>query len=51
MGKEYRSFEDARKFVRSLKLRNQNDWSQFSKSGNKPNDIPTTPARYYQKEL
>ena len=43
--RKHRSFEDARKFVRSLKLRNQNDWSQFSKSGNKPDNIPSTPAK------
>ncbi len=50
MKKQFRDFKEARKFVHSLKLRNQNDWSQFSKSGNKPNDIPTTPARSYKKE-
>jgi len=45
---QFRSFEDARKFVQSLNLKNQKEWRQYIKSGNKPNDIPSTPARTYK---
>ena len=45
--KKYRSFEEARKFVRSLKLKDNSEWKKFTKSGNKPNDIPANPYQTY----
>lgn len=50
MKKEFQSFEDAREFVHSLGIKNQKSWATYYKSGNKPEDIPTTPARSYKKE-
>jgi len=41
MKKEYRSFKKAREFAQSLSLKNQKEWNNFCKSGNKPDDIPT----------
>jgi hypothetical protein len=32
----YKPFEEAREFVRSLGLKNQKQWSEYSKSGKKP---------------
>lgn len=46
---EYRSFEDARAFVRSLKLANHRDWRAFCKSGKKPENIPTAPEKVYKE--
>jgi hypothetical protein len=43
----WRSFEDARKFALSLKLKSPRDWSNFSKSGKRPNDIPANPREPY----
>jgi len=49
--KEYRSFKDAKKFVRSLKLKGaKNSWGEYSKSGKRPNDIPSNPNLPYKKE-
>ena len=48
--REYRSFKEARKFIRSLNLKNQNDWKEYCKSGNKPDDIPSHPQVIYKKE-
>ena len=48
--RQYRSFEEARKFVQGLKLKNTNDWKKYCKSGDKPNDIPKTPDQKYKKE-
>ena len=48
--REYRTFEEARKFVRSLALKDQAAWQRYSKSGKKPDDIPSTPAMCYRKE-
>ncbi len=48
--KKYRSFEDARRFVQSLGLKNTQDWRKYGNSGNKPNDIPWGPYLVYKKE-
>ena len=46
---EYRSFEEARKFVQSLNLKNNKEWQEYCKSGNKPDDIPSTPWKVYKE--
>jgi hypothetical protein len=46
-----RPFEDARKFVRSLKLKGTSAWQEYCKSGNKPKDIPGNPGLAYPKEF
>ena len=41
-------FEEARKYVRSLGLKNQHDWGDFLKSNNRRFDIPTDINGYYK---
>jgi adenylate cyclase class IV len=48
--KVYRSFEDAREFVRALNLKSTKEWQEYCKSGNKPDDIPTAPNGTYKKD-
>ena len=48
--REYKSFEDARKFVRSLKLKNWNEWYQYAKSDEKPDDVPSEPRLTYRNK-
>jgi hypothetical protein len=48
--KIFRSFLEAREFVRKLGLKNQKEWSVYRKSGNKPDDIPSNPNATYKKE-
>ena len=50
MRKKYRSFSEARKFVRSLKLKSNKNWRVYCKSSKRPSDIPTNPNRTYKKE-
>ncbi|MDH3203339.1 MAG: hypothetical protein OEL81_01510 [Nitrosopumilus sp.] len=50
MKKEFRDFEDARKFIGSLKLKSTKEWKQYCKSGNKPEDIPSNPNATYKNE-
>jgi superfamily II DNA or RNA helicase len=45
--REYRSFKDARAFVRRLGLKSQTEWGEYSKSGKRPNDIPGNPQKIY----
>ena len=40
----WRKFEDARAFVRSLGLKSADEWSDYCKSGKKPADIPVIPS-------
>ena len=48
----WRSFTKARKHVRSLGLKNSDDWRKYCrgkiKKGQKPADIPATPYKVYQ---
>ena len=46
----YRSFKEARKFVRTLGLKTQKEWFSFCKSGKKPDDIPITPYNIYKNK-
>ncbi len=49
-GLTYKSFEDARKFVRTLELKNADEWNEYCKTGKKPDDIPSYPENKYKKE-
>ena len=44
----YRNFNQARDFVRSLKLKNFTEWGLYCKSGEKPMDIPQNPINQYK---
>jgi polyhydroxyalkanoate synthesis regulator phasin len=44
------SYEEAKEFVSKLGLRTQNEWTQYSKSGNKPNNIPSFPRHVYKNK-
>ena len=44
------SFKKARKFVRELKLKNTSEWNEYRKSGNKPDNIPSTPNMVYKSD-
>jgi hypothetical protein len=46
----FRSFEDARTFVRALKLKNRIEWNMYCKLGKKPTDIPHKPERTYRNQ-
>ena len=48
--KKFRSFGDARKFVRLLELKNTREWEEYSKSGDKPSDIPSNPGKVYRTQ-
>jgi len=48
--RKYKPFEDARKFVHSLRLKSQYEWVEYTKSGNKPEEIPASPALVYKNK-
>src|SRR5215217_4535014 len=49
-GGHWRPFEEAREFVRTLGLKSSTEWNQYLKTGDKPNDIPTSPPQVYSEE-
>jgi hypothetical protein len=51
MKKQYRDFESAREFAQSLGLKNQKEWREYCKSGNKPDDIPQKVERTYKNDF
>jgi len=46
---EWRPFKEAREFVRSLGLKGYDEWYEYCKSGNKPDDIPAKPWHVYNE--
>ena len=48
--REFRSFREARKFVRPLGLKNSKEWNEYSKSGKRPKDIPSCPEKTHKEE-
>jgi len=46
---DFLSYQDARRFVQKLGLKNQRDWLKYCKSGKKPKNIPSTPWAVYRK--
>lgn len=47
LGTEWLSFEEARSYVRSLKLKDQDEYNAWSKSVARPTNIPSDPLRVY----
>ena len=47
---KWRSYQQARKFAHSLKLKNRDGWNQYCKTDKKPDDIPKDVASYYKKQ-
>ena len=47
---KWRSFDEARAFVRSKELTNVREWKTFCRSGGKPDDIPASPYVVYKVE-
>jgi superfamily II DNA or RNA helicase len=45
--RQYRPFKDARAFVRSIAFKSTSEWIEYSRSGRKPDDIPSNPWRSY----
>ena len=45
---KWEDFNIARDYVRSLKIENQYEWNEYSKSKEKPFNIPSTPERAYK---
>lgn len=48
--KEFKSFEDSRKFVHSLGIKGESQWREYNKSGKRPKDIPASPKNQYPNE-
>jgi hypothetical protein len=47
LSKQFLPFEEAREYVRNLKLRTVEEWWEYCKSGKKPLYIPSAPERIY----
>lgn len=48
--RQYRSFKEARSFIRSLKFKNYEEFKKWTQSGEKPEDISTTPYLTYKNK-
>src|SRR5215210_5913343 len=48
--KNWRPFEEATEFARSLGMERVSDWTEFVKTGQLPDDIPRYPPEVYRDE-
>ena len=48
--KKWRSYDDAKKFVHSLNLKNKDEWEEYCRTDKRPKDVPTGPWDVYKKE-
>ena len=49
--KKYRTFEEAKHYAQSLKIKSQSEWETHTKTTDFPNDIPKQlPGRKYKKQ-
>ena len=48
--RNYKPFKKARAFVHKLNLKSRNKWNEYSKSGERPIDIPGNPNKVYRDE-
>jgi len=48
--KEFLSYDEAKEFVHKLNLKGQSEWEKYSKSGNKPDNIPSNPSGAYKNK-
>ena len=48
--KNFRSFENARSYIRSLELKGKKEYSEWSKSDDRPIDIPSSPSLVYKPQ-
>lgn len=46
--KKFIDFEEARNFSRNLGLKTVTEWVKYCKSGDKPDEIPSSPHQYYK---
>jgi len=49
--KKFRDFESAREFSRKLGLKGVKEWTDYCKSGNKPDDMPVAPSSTYKNDF
>ena len=50
MKKDFTSYKEAKKFIENLNLKKQKEWVEYSKSGNRPENIPSSPNTIYQNK-
>ena len=48
--KNFTSFIKARSFARTLKLKSTKEWYLYSKSGKRPENIPSNPQNNYKND-
>jgi superfamily II DNA or RNA helicase len=48
--REFLVFDEAKKFIQGLNLKNQKEWREYCKSDRKPNNIPANPNTVYRTE-
>ena len=48
--RKYRKFQEAKNLVQKLNINSITEWTEYCKSGRKPEDVPSLPNRTYEGE-
>ena len=48
-GYEWKSYDEAKKFIHTLNLKSRDEWREYYKNNKLPHGIPTTPERIYKE--
>jgi len=48
--RKWMSFKEAKRFVRTLNLKSQNEYKEYVKSPNSPKNLPSNPHKTYKKD-
>jgi predicted helicase len=49
--RDFRSYKEAKKYIKLLNIKNRRQWKLFIKSKKIPNDIPSNPHKVYKNEF
>ena len=49
VGRKYKSFDEAKLFLKNLNFKSNREWYSYYKSGNKPDDLPVILSKVYSK--
>jgi hypothetical protein len=50
LNRGFKTFEESKVFLSKLKLKNRTEFRKYSKSGNRPEDIPSKPEKIYKED-
>ena len=48
--RNYKSYEEAKKYLKNLKIKSETEWRKYTKTSTFPNDVPSDPNQVYENK-